>query len=113
MSASNKSFISWQLSNLKISDIDKTKENNINSIKDILKNITPLSNGETKFFFNNKKILKLNITKNKFSEFNNANKEVEKYIKNIRENKDKHIDYVNIFQDIYKIEKIDYAYYLI
>lgn len=109
----NKSFISWQLSNLKISDIDKTKENNINSIKDILKNITPLSNGETKFFFNNKKILKLNITKNKFSEFNNANKEVEKYIKNIRENKDKHIDYVNIFQDIYKIEKIDYAYYLI
>ena len=109
----NKSFISGQLSNLKISDIDKTKENNINSIKDILKNITPLSNGETKFFFNNKKILKLNITKNKFSEFNNANKEVEKYIKNIRENKDKHIDYVNIFQDIYKIEKIDYAYYLI
>lgn len=109
----NKSFISGQLSNLKISDIDKTKENNINSIKDILKNITPLSNGETKFFFNNKKILKLNITKNKFSEFNNTNKEVEKYIKNIRDNKDKHIDYVNIFQDIYKIEKIDYAYYLI
>lgn len=109
----NKSFISGQLSNLKISDIDKTKENNINSIKDILKNITSLSNGETKFFFNNKKILKLNITKNKFSEFNNTNKEVEKYIKNIRDNKDKHIDYVNIFQDIYKIEKIDYAYYLI
>ena len=109
----NKSFISGQLSNLKISDIDKTKENNINSIKDILKNITPLSNGETKFFFNNKKILKLNITKNKFNEFNSTNKEVEKYIKNIRENKDKHIDYVNIFQDIYKIEKIDYAYYLI
>ena len=109
----NKSFISGQLSNLKIADIDKTKENNINSIKDILKNITSLANGETKFFFNNKKILKLNITKNKFSEFNNTNKEVEKYIKNIRENKDKHIDYVNIFQDIYKIEKIDYAYYLI
>ena len=81
----NKSFISGQLSNLKISDIDKTKENNINSIKDIL------------YFYS---IIIRHFHKN-------IN------IKNIRDNKDKHIDYVNIFQDIYKIEKIDYAYYLI
>ena len=111
--SNDKLFISGNINNFKIKDVDKINEDNAKSLKKILKNINLFSNSETEFFYKDKKIIKLDIIKEKGDEFDIENEKIKTYIKENRnsDKKDK-TNYTNIFKDIYKVEKIDYAYFI-
>ena len=111
--SNDKLFISGNINNFKIKDVDKINEDNAKSLKKILKNINLFSNSETEFFYKDKKIIKLDIIKEKCDEFDIENEKIKTYIKENRnsDKKDK-TNYTNIFKDIYKVEKIDYAYFI-
>lgn len=105
-----KDFMSFSFNGVNMENIEKKAGRDKSLVRDIIKH-SVLLNGETSFFKFGDTIIKINV-KNLFD--NNFNSDLFKeFINKSRTRSNRTDSYVKIFEDMYSVDKLEYAYSLL